>query len=167
MDEVKNDNLNTELRKYQNLLTVSGEGIILCGLWDALKAILGLYYGQENIYKLLESVDAEIDRSIAAAVVTVIFAVTALLVFLLHFGAGIGAVKEGKGKKKGNVYLVLTLIIMAFAVLAVAGQISRLPETPQLAVLMDMATAFICIEVFVGAVVSRRLKKRIGKEGQQ
>ena len=105
-----------KLRRFGNLLTVSGLGVIAFGVWNVLKMIL-VFVMQRD---MIEAIFAEISANALIKYITIaIIAAIMLLDFLIRLFVGLSARAEGFGKKKGVAYIV-------FAVLLVLGSVSSL-----------------------------------------
>ena len=157
---MKNSMKEIKMRRYQNLLTVSGLGVIICGLWSVLKTILALFM-KEGL--LGELPDETVIRVVLFAIIGGIF----LIVVLLRLYVGLSARAEGFGKKKGYGYIVLA-ILMALASLASLVMIffdANITSITELVVsIIFEATSLIAtIELLVAAFTVKKLRKELGE----
>ena len=93
-----------KMRRYQNLLTVSGLGVIIFGLWTVLKTILLLFLQEDMVDDLPDGLFYRV------LFFTLIGGVL-LIDFLIRLFVGLSARAEGFGKKKGYGYIVVAILI--------------------------------------------------------
>ncbi|MBQ7715557.1 MAG: hypothetical protein IJT70_06785 [Clostridia bacterium] len=156
-----------KLRRFGNLLTVSGLGVIAFGVWNVLKMIL-VFVMQRD---MIEAIFAEISADALIKYITIaIIAAIMLLDFLIRLFVGLSARAEGFGKKKGVAYIV-------FAVLLVLGSVSSLvlvfydtdslTKNPILqtavSVILEITSMVATIELIVAAVTVKKIKSEIGE----
>lgn len=152
-----------KMRRYRNLLTVSGLGVIVFGGWSVLKTILVLVMQRDMIEALL----AEMSVNELAGKITIAITFAIMLIdFLIRLFVGLSARAEGFGKKKGYAYIV-------FAVLLVLGSLLSLvlvffdtgspAQTPVLqtvvSVILETTSFVVTIELLVAAFTVKKLKK--------
>ena len=73
-----------KLRRYQNLLTLSGLGVIVFGLWSILKVFLILLLNDDTFSEMIEAAEVP-DNSVTRLILYLLLAVLPLIVepFLL------------------------------------------------------------------------------------
>ena len=93
-----------KMRRYQNLLTVSGLGVIMFGVWSVLRTILLLFFQQNAVSQAFN------DESVTVRILSyTILAVMLLADSLSRLFVGLSARAEGFGKKKGYAYIVFAV----------------------------------------------------------
>ena len=149
-----------KMRRYQNLLTVSGLGVIIFGLWSVLKTILLLFL-KEGILKELP------DDTIVRVIVFAFLGGVLLVEFLIRLFVGLSARAEGFGKKKGYAYIVVA-ILMALA--SVASLVLLFFDTNDqpigeliVSVIVEATSLVVTIELLVAAFTVKKLKKELGE----
>lgn len=149
-----------KMRRYQNLLTVSGLGVIIFGLWSVLKTILLLF--------MKEGILSEIpDDTFVRVMFFLILGGILLVDVLIRLYVGLSARAEGFGKKKGYGYVVIA-ILMALASLASLVLIffdSNEQSIWELivSVTVEATSLVVTIELLVAAFTVKKLKKETGE----
>lgn len=147
-------------RRYQNLLTVSGLGVIIFGLWSVLKSILLLF--------MKEGILSEIpDDTFVRVMFFLILGGILLIDVLIRLYVGLSARAEGFGKKKGYGYVVIA-ILMALASLTSLVLIFFDSNEQSLwelivSVIVEATSLVVTIELLVAAFTVKKLKKELGE----
>lgn len=149
-----------KMRRYQNLLTVSGLGVIIFGLWSVLKTILLLF--------MKEGILSEIpDDTFVRVMFFLILGGILLVDVLIRLYVGLSARAEGFGKKKGYGYVVIA-ILMALASLTSLVLIFFDSNEQSLwelivSVIVEATSLVVTIELLVAAFTVKKLKKELGE----
>ena len=149
-----------KMRRYRNLLTVSGLGVIIFGLWSVLKTILLLF--------MKEGILSEIpDDTFVRVMFFLILGGILLVDVLIRLYVGLSARAEGFGKKKGYGYVVIA-ILMALASLTSLVLIffdSNEQSIWELivSVIVEATSLVVTIELLVAAFTVKKLKKELGE----
>lgn len=149
-----------KMRRYQNLLTVSGLGVIIFGLWSVLKTILLLF--------MKEGILSEIPDELFVRVMFFLILGGILLIdVLIRLYVGLSARAEGFGKKKGYGYVVIA-ILMALASLTSLVLIFFDTNEQSLwelivSVIVEATSLVVTIELLVAAFTVKKLKKETGE----
>ena len=149
-----------KMRRYQNLLTVSGLGVIIFGLWTVLKTILLLFLQEDMVDDLPDGLFYRV------LFFTLIGGVL-LIDFLIRLFVGLSARAEGFGKKKGYGYIVVAILI---AIASLASLVLIFFDTADRSVL-ELIVSFIVeatsmiatVELLVAAFTAKKLKKELGE----
>ena len=98
-----------KLRKYKNTLSITGMGVIIFGMWNFIKLLLYCFFKFDYIEEILE-----MKLEGGAKVVFIVF-LTIFFILDIIFRTYIGknAIKESRGIKKGYLYIVFTILIIA------------------------------------------------------
>ena len=149
-----------KMRRYQNLLTVSGLGVIIFGLWSVLKSILLLF--------MKEGILSEIpDDTFVRVMFFLILGGILLVDVLIRLYVGLSARAEGFGKKKGYAYVIIA-ILMALASLTSLVLIFFDTNEQSLwelivSVIVEATSLVVTIELLVAAFTVKKLKKELGE----
>ena len=149
-----------KMRRYQNLLTVSGLGVIIFGLWTVLKTILLLFLQEDMVDDLPDGLFYRV------LFFTLIGGVL-LIDFLIRLFVGLSARAEGFGKKKGYGYIVVAILI---AIASLASLVLIFFDTADRSIL-ELIVSFIVeatsmiatVELLVAAFTVKKLKKELGE----
>ena len=149
-----------KMRRYQNLLTVSGLGVIIFGLWTVLKTILLLFLQEAMVDDLPDGLFYRV------LFFTLIGGVL-LIDFLIRLFVGLSARAEGFGKKKGYGYIVVAILI---ALASLASLVLIFFDTADRSIL-ELIVSFIVeatsmiatVELLVAAFTVKKLKKELGE----
>lgn len=149
-----------KMRRYQNLLTVSGLGVIIFGLWSVLKTILLLFL-KEGILKELP------DDTIVRVIVFAFLGGVLLVEFLIRLFVGLSARAEGFGKKKGYAYIVVAILMALaslFSLVMIFFDMNDQSITELIvSVIVEATSLVVTIELLVAAFTVKKLKKELGE----
>jgi len=149
-----------KMRRYQNLLTVSGLGVIIFGLWTVLKTIL-LLFMQEDM------VDDLPDGLFYRVLFFTLIGGVLLIDFLIRLFVGLSARAEGFGKKKGYGYIVVAILIaiasMASLVMIFFDAGDRSILELIVSFIVEATSMIATVELLVAAFTVKKLKKELGE----
>ena len=161
---------NVKLRRYEDDLNVGGFGIIMLGAWTVLKLFMQILAHAKEAFNLEEFKDY--DKTvlfIAYAIVVVLLALLALLVFWLHLYIGLNAMRAAKGQayKKGYfVWSVILLVLVALGLFSYKESIKDLSkiDTTIASLIVDLTTIYV-----LGTIVTatRKIKGLKSKEQER
>ena len=111
-----NEPQQIELRKQEDTLRTVGGGILLMSLWTLGRTFVLLYINRNDIVNLvLHAIGAEgagLSRDAVYAAAVIIIGILTGMISLLYIYVGMCAVAEGRGKRRGVVYIVLALLMV-------------------------------------------------------
>ena len=149
-----------KMRRYQNLLTVSGLGVIIFGLWTVLKTILLLFLQEDMVDDLPDGLFYRV------LFFTLIGGVL-LIDFLIRLLVGLSARAEGFGKKKGYGYIVVAILIAIASLVSLVLIFFDTADRSILELIVSFiveATSMIAtVELLVAAFTVKKLKKELGE----
>lgn len=149
-----------KMRRYQNLLTVSGLGVIIFGLWTVLKTILLLFLQEDMVDDLPDGLFYRV------LFFTLIGGVL-LIDFLIRLFVGLSARAEGFGKKKGYGYIVVAILIAIASLASLVLIFFDIADRSILELIVSFiveATSMIAtVELLVAAFTVKKLKKELGE----
>jgi hypothetical protein len=149
-----------KLRRYRNLLTISGLGVIAFGLWSVLKTILLFVFREEALAALPDDV-------LTRVIFFVIVGVLLLTDFAIRLFIGLSARAEGLGKKKGYAYLVFAVLLALASAASVAAIFFDTGTTSILeiivSVIVEVTSLVAVIELIAAAIHVKRLGKECGE----
>ena len=105
--------MEQKLRKYQNILGISGIATIIFGVWGILKTILFIVL---DPYKTDGSAIDIKTISVQFIIWVIIYAIIDLF---LRFFVGLSARSESKGKKKSILYLIFAGILIIASLISI------------------------------------------------
>ena len=153
-----------KMRRYQNLLTISGLGVIAFGAWSVLKTILYFFLRKDDIN---EAFDKLTDDTFIRIMSIVIIALILLIDFGLRLYVGLSARAEGFGKKKGVFYLIVAIFIAVSSLLSLVMIFFDLRKAVQnssvlelvVSIIVETTSMIVMIELLVGAFTVKKLRK--------
>ena len=185
-----------ELRKSYRSLMICGKALIIFGAWTALRVILSMLLGDHNLQSFVkknvlaaEAADADLMNAVVLFLFVVVL-IICLISFLINYIAGHGAYVEGKTRKKGTVYIIVTfllLLLTGFGIADVfledeaeneppAAVVQETQEEPAEdeddgdfmtdsgSLLMDLTQLFLCADILYSVYKARKLNKELGEE---
>lgn len=156
--------MEKKLRKQQNLLVDAGMGVILFGIWGVAKI---------NMYMAMSSEFAEawqsaiqisgVDGELFTRGLWIFISVILVIDLLSRLYIGFSAVADGKGKKKGYGYIVLSALVLVSNLhsswLTYSSGFQQINVNTVMGLLMEVASLYVMVEVTITAIRVRRLRK--------
>ncbi len=182
-----NDPKQIKLRKYENILAISGVAVIAFGMWTIIKSAfylllqpfdIEIFIPPEQLAEMEAEMGPNVDILTSGVIVGAIFFIL-FLDLLLRFYIGKSAYADGRARKRKRVIYVIVAIIMAVAfangIWATVSNLFIGEPTEQsegveymrgvlTSVLLDMTSLLALIELIVSAIQVRRLRKELGIE---
>ena len=182
-----NDPKQIKLRKYENILAISGVAVIAFGVWTIIKSAfylllqpfdIEIFIPPEQLAEMEAEMGPNVDILTSGVIVGAIFFIL-FLDLLLRFYIGKSAYADGRARKRKRVIYVIVAIIMAVAfangIWATVSHLFIGEPTEQsegveymrgvfTSVLLDMTSLLALIELIVSAIQVRRLRKELGIE---
>lgn len=153
-----------KLRRYRNLLTISGLGVIAFGLWSVLKTIMIMLL-REDVREYIRQIMP--DNTTVKLVVFGMLGGVLLFDLLLRLYVGLTARSEGFGKKKGYAYIVLAILMalgsVASIVILFSDASSQDPLEMIVSFIVEATSLVILIELLVAAFTVKKLTKECGE----
>ena len=171
-----NDKLSVKIRKNRDNLIIIGMGTIMFGMWSLLKTALSILMGNDQVIAAVdyalgsseisqdEYLMSVLDRHMLTVGLTVILIVLTLVVVAIRAFIGISAIKEAKGGKRKNLYLVITgLFILGYgAVVFLDGYSFFVRESEDfldtiVAVVIEVMSFITLLELLISVFSIRKL----------
>lgn len=150
-------------RRLQDTLIIAGDAVMAFSAWDLAKVALFLALTDEGRLRELASIDDSVSMPALFAVVGVIV----LVDIAVRVYVGMSARAEGRGKKKGSLYLVVAVlagVVNAFSAITTAlGENITLSVMDTVLTVVIEATALAAIVLVVCCAV--RLRRLDGASG--
>ena len=184
MNEIKNrfpDNSDRAVneRRYRSTLMIIGRGIIVFAVWTLFKTLSTVFMNRtEWIGFIRDNVDLKdviisdellFGMMLALAVLYLLFGVSSRLII------GISAINEANGIRKGRIYLPLSVIITVINSIELLLNLKNLfkisedelamSNTSVAALIIQLTSMILLIELSVTAIKLRRLERQDRKEG--
>lgn len=162
--------MEKELRKCQNRLVDAGVGVILFAIWSVAKVNLYLGLSMFPIDQLYETADeVGINEKFFLAFMITIAAAILLWQLSTRLYIGLAAVAEGKGKKKGWGYLVLTAVLLIIDIQTswenfiveriLAGE--GLSVNLITGICMEAAAVYVMLELLISGIIVKKLRRQM------
>lgn len=149
-----------QLRRWQNLLILSGTGIIVFGIWSVVKTVLLLFTEKNTV--------ADLPNDMAFRIIyygLVFFLLSLTLGFRLIIG--LSARSEGYGKKKHVIYIGMAVILFLIdAASSIYYLASFLTGTDVdifdfiVTMIIDITSIVTIGEMIAAAIMVKRLSKK-------
>ena len=144
-----NSEESIKLRRSQNTLVIVGSGIMLTGVWAAIKAYSMLFLrGSKGIESMSRAIDETSARMADREVVIIAVAGVTMYVLFelgLRFYIGRCAIAEGKGRGVRRLYIFITVWLCGLTLLFAIGEAYLMitGSNEEHVTRMDSAAAFI------------------------
>ena len=151
MQFVNNGQDQIQIRKDQNTLIVVGTGTIIFGLWTMAKT-LGLVFilRKETVAAMkakFEGVGEIPDNFVFWAIVVVTFIIMAVSLAVRAY-VGMSAISEGRGKRKGIIYLLFAGVMIISSIIYLVSGIFTVDSPEQMgAFSRDQSISALIIEM--------------------
>lgn len=107
---------SVQLRKTKNTLMVVGTGILVFGVWTALKFLGMLFLTRKGIIESVRNTANVTEFTISDELLFGILLVFAVIYLLFGLGAraiiGFSAIAEARGRRRGKLYIPLTAVFI-------------------------------------------------------
>ena len=156
--------MQLELRRQQNNLVILGGGVIAFSLWGLLKMLLILITANTQKNYIIQDVGEGTAEKIAFYVLFFIF-IFADLLFRIYIGRS--AIAEGRGKRKGTLYLLFAILLFVFYMAGIGlNMFIKLAEYESLEdrivrTVIDITSAVIYLELFISALRTRAIQRKM------
>lgn len=158
-------------RKIRSRLGISAFGVMAFAVWSIIRTILQMFFGttptlnEVNNGVAAQTIEAQVDDSVIVLILVVVLTVLAVEIALRLF-IGLSARAESKGKKKSIVYIILAGLFIPFYVTIIiySFQNSNYLESNVfdniISIILDITSLISFIELFVSAIMLRRMRKK-------
>lgn len=151
-------NPDKKVRRMQSLLYTSGVGTILFSIWSGIRGLESLF----EIWKELAQEHGTEPGNTALRIILCLF-IFVILMFITFLYVYIGktAMDVGYGKKKGNLYIVLSVLFILLSWFLYISQFANreIFEVKTLIYLViDLTSNIILIEVIVFSLLLKKMR---------
>ena len=157
-------NDNTNLRRYEDDLHVSGLAVVILGAWSVLKLIMEVILEGQSVFKMDEFGDDEklIAMLVYGVIIFIVVAIS-LLIFAFHFFIGMNASKAARGLPYKKGYYVCAIIMLVLSVLGIAAYYEEFKNLEEIdttiaSLLVDLTTIYVFFVVVISTNKIRKLK---------
>lgn len=163
--EAQNKDINIEIRRFQNLLKVTSNGILVLGLWGILKGMLTSMSEEGSLFRV-DGMGAV--SGVIAGIVG--YAVMIGIDLFFRYRVWRGARNEAEGRKKKGIYLIFAVIMLSIGILTWLGMVylatkdmgggARLIAS----LIVETTSIIITFELIYSAIKIRILRKKLLNE---
>lgn len=172
------DSASEKVRRYQSALMVCGSAVIALSLWEAVKIFVYLSLNANRFLAEIFKNNPRMDSRLTHGVYYFFVLVTILIISSFRIYVGFSAGAEGRGRKKGPLYLVIAMIMVILLVLSIWNYSRAFfleppannKDTTVATFLIDCFSLMAMVEMIFSAFKVRSLqKKRAGdlQEGEE
>ena len=161
--------MEKQLRKQQNRLADAGWGTILFGIWSVIKVNMYLGLSSSFVSELHREAEnlGEI-KDVVLGFFWFVFAMILVFYLVVRSYIGMAAMAEGKGKKKGYGYLIVTAGLVVMTLMDIWNiyiedyLANRQDITMNLITgfCLELASLYVLLEVLVAGLRVKQLKKK-------
>ena len=173
MQFINNEPKQIEIRKSQNTLIVVGSGIILFGVWSAVKMLSMLFLLRKETVEGILSITGPVEELPEAVIFWVVVGIIIIIMAVIlgiRLYMGMSAIAEGRGKRRSPLYILIALFIIisdivflitAFFTAEASQQLGALTRNQSISTMIIDATSMIMlIEMVISALKVRKLKRK-------
>ena len=151
-------NPDKKVRRVQSLLYTSGVGVILFSIWTGLRGIEGLF---EVWSELRREYGTEMENAVISMILCLFILAIMMFFTFLYIYIGKTAIDVSYGKKKGNMYIVLSVLSSIVSWLSYISQFAHgeLFEVKTIVyIIIDLTSNIILIEVIVFSLLLKKMR---------
>ncbi len=160
-DKTVDNNMKLLLRRYEDDLYAGGLGVVIMGVWNAVKAIMGIIINFSDIIgpRAGDSTVFSLDFGILiASIILVMF-----LLIKAHLYIGLNAARAARGKKYKKGYFTGAIILLVLSTLGLASYGFVINDMDNIftvlaSILVDLTTIYIFAIVIRATIKIRELK---------
>lgn len=161
-----NSQIQVKLRRYQNMLIISGTGTIVFGIWSILKIIINYSTDIGSLIHLFDNVET---GALFRVIAYFFFALMISTDLGLRLIIGMSARSEGMGRKRRYVYIILAGILafisaVLFLILIVRLILSGNILTTIVSLFVEGTSLFALIELIISAIMVKKLTREAGRQ---
>ena len=154
-----------QVRKYQDVLSSGGIGVIILGLWRVFKLIMLILLNTDQFLGDVPTDD--VPEVFLAGIIFVVIFVMVFFSFTFDLYVALSAIAEGHSKKAGSMYLVICGLILIAKILSVPTYFlfptpSDTDDVSVASAILDFTSTVIYAQVFWSALSLRRIRRRNG-----
>ena len=151
-------NPDKKVRRLQGLLYTSGVGIILFSIWSGIRGI-------ESLFEIWNELSQEYGTELTSIVIKIILCLFIFLILMcitfLYVYIGKTAMAVSCGEKKGNLYIVLSVLfnIISWSLyipLFVNREVFEIKT--MIYIIIDLTSNIILIEVIVFSLLLKKMR---------
>ena len=155
--------MEAKIRKNQSKLICSGAAVIAFGLWSIVRVFLMRFMDPISLEQFWDAPD-NIPQEDFYFLIFVVLLVFLVIDLLLRLYIGLSAIREGKGKRKRIVYVVVAFL---YGLLSAVSDPQYFIETAESEItltgvamtVVDLTSCIAMFEIVVSSVRLRRLQK--------
>ena len=143
--------------------------VIIFGAWGVLKTVFNTVL-RWDYYLGIPRTDSKILQDLFMIALIAILAIATLIEMRIRIYIGRSAIRESRGEKGRNGYLVLSVLLIFFYLFVFAGLMFPSSEGGEASmsreimyVVMDVTSMFVSIAMIVSAIKVRRLSRQIAE----
>lgn len=151
-------NPDKRVRRVQNLLYTSGVGVILFSIWTGLRGIESLF---EVWNELRREYSTELENTVISIVLCLFILAVLMFFTFLYVYIGKTAIDVSCGKKKSNLYIVLSVLLSILSWSLYISQVAHgeMFEVKTIVYIMiDITSNIILIEVIVFSFLLKKMR---------
>lgn len=167
---MRTDDLHRELRRYQDILSIVGTGVMLFGVWSLIQSAM-MFILQMPQYRR-ELGDYEY-AALGMAIIVLLFLILISVDLLLRGYIWRSARREAARGARRNGYLIaagalalIRVLVLGYIIAMIFGVVEYSDDSDDLIVtaVISATEAVTLIEMIVAAVRVRRISERLGRE---
>ena len=160
--------MQRDLRRNENILSVSGVTVILFGVWTAIKLVLYFSLSEDGFRAIPRGAEGQPERLMLTAILVLFIAIS----MSSRLCVGLSARAESMGKKKGCGYIVLAMLIVTANLLALGFTLADIEGNfdswmDLIITLFVEATSMLTVVELITAAFRVRKLKRLAAEEQE
>lgn len=154
-----------EYRKHKDNLVTSGFAVIIFGVWNVMRMIMRAITNTEAINNLINAAEGLLNEFTVTLLIVMMALIMTSFILLFMVYIGVSARLEGKGKRKGYLYVILAVVLLVLEFLnTLSDLLNVLDETyanvERISLLLDFA-ALYAITTLVRSIYKVRKYERM------
>lgn len=172
------ENDKRELRRNQDKLVTIGMGVITFSIWSIIRFFTQAFLNKDeiisNFWETVGELPEDMMEYMSDAVILLIYfgivSIFMLIEVAIEFYVGLSAKAEGMGKKKGILYLIISVILAILNLMSTitmldfsksSAEIHYKPLERVALALIDLTYFVVLVEMIFAAIKVKKLKRMI------
>ena len=158
--------MQRDLRRNENILSVSGVTVILFGVWTAIKLVLYFSLSEDGFRAIPKGSEGQLERLMLTAILVLFIGIS----MSSRLCVGLSARAESMGRKKGYGYMVLAVLILTADMVALGFSLADIEGNFDswmdlvITLFVETTSMLTIAELIVAAFRVKKLKRMAAEE---
>ena len=163
--------MEKKLRRCENTLSITGLGVVALSVWSVLRIALFFILDPNLMINYFSKIVPEVETMEFKYIIIGVFIVL-IVELLIRLYVGKHAYYEGHGKKRGYLYILISLFFLRLSVQNIIGYLSPDAITISMedtisCIIFEITSIITLVELIYSSIAVKVLRRKINKEVEQ